>query len=183
MLAVLTKWNSVYTIAQDPHMASAEAIGEKAGNNLALRCIITKQERLLRPLHGYFDNLDLQAEKNLRDMTGKDMDEYAEYGPLSWYHMQAMQRRFARSVKAAIVQISRKEQAKREEEKQAAKLLAEIEATKAIENRGGIVFGSGGGARGGYDFNMEIQVTDEFTFKPYEGGELGEIEFDLDGTA
>jgi hypothetical protein len=30
---------------------------------------------------------------------------------------------------------------------------------------------------------MEIQVTDEFTFKPYEGGELGEIEFDLDGTA
>jgi hypothetical protein len=26
-------------------------------------------------------------------------------------------------------------------------------------------------------------VTDEFTFKPYEGGELGGIEFDLDGTA
>jgi hypothetical protein len=182
MLAVLTKWNSVYTIAQDPHMESAEAIGEKAGSNLALRCIITKQERLLRPLYDYFNNLDLQAEKNLRDMTAKDMDEYAEYGPISWYHIQAMQRRFACSAKDGIVQISRKEQAKREEEKQATKLLAEIEATKAIENRGGIVFGSGGGARGGFDFNMEVQVTDEFTFKPYEGGDLGEVEFDLDGT-
>jgi hypothetical protein len=177
MLAVLTKWNSVYTIAIDPYVESTEAMGEKVGSNLAIRCIVTKQERLLRPLYDYFDNLDRQAEDNLRDMTAKDMDEYAEHGPISWYHMQLTQRRFAGAAKAHIIDVSRKEQAKREKDKQASKILAEIEAAKVIENRGGIVFGSGGGARGGFEFNLEVQLSDEFTFHPPQVGPDGQIDF------
>ena len=45
-------------------------------------------------------------------------------------------------------------------------------AAKAVENHGGIVFVSGGGARGGFDFNMEVQMSDEFTFKPGGGAGL-----------
>ena len=41
-----------------------------------------------------------------------------------------------------------------EENKRLTRLQAEMESHKVIENNGGMVFGAGGGARGGFDFEF-----------------------------
>lgn len=96
--------------------------------------------------------------------------------------MQVSQQGFACKAKEGIVELSKIEAAKQQEKKKAEKAKAEMEAvkakmsvglaaSKAVENRGGIVFGSGGGARGGFDFTMDVQVSGEFTFG--KGGDGG----------
>jgi hypothetical protein len=176
VLTSLAKWNSVYTIAQDPSVESAEAMGEKVGRNLAIRVIIQGQQQVLKHLYDYFQILDEQADKLVREMTKKDMEKSKRHGHISWYYMQLMQRRFASQAKYSIIAESRKEAVRQEEKEKVVKASAgmdspnnkitiEIEAYKAVENKGGIVFGSGGGARGGFDFNVEFKISDALISK------------------
>ncbi|KAE9368224.1 hypothetical protein N431DRAFT_443687 [Stipitochalara longipes BDJ] len=175
LLVILTKWNSVYTIIQDKHADAAARSGFKVGNNLAYRCVIKKNAHLLKPLYDYFQGLETAAKGNVRAMTQKDLDEHAEHGIISWFYMQMMQRIFAGCTKSRILKIAKEQAPKFEEELRWAKANAflDTQTAEAIENRGGIIFGPGGGAYGDYDFIGNFQVQNGFTFKGSEGSSGG----------
>ena len=98
--------------------------------------------------------MERKAQDNILEMSEADLKDYAEWGPMSWYYLCKMERRFAKHAKAEILTIAKKYSADIEKDERRVKVntFMDIEAVKAIENHGGIVFGSGGGAHGGFDF-------------------------------
>jgi hypothetical protein len=97
MLAILTKWCSIYTIMQGDDTTYAEKRGRDVGHNLANLAIFSGRGGLLEHLVEYFVKLSHDADANFRNCTPKDIEEYVEYGPISWVYTQHMLDRFARS--------------------------------------------------------------------------------------
>lgn len=166
VIAVLTKWNSPYTVNQDERPEASKEMGSQAGRNLAYRCVVKKMSKLLQPLFEYFNIQTTRAAKDLRNMTEADMKDYEEYGAISWYYLCLMEHHFMEASRDAIVEVARTTGKALQEASRQTKIEVhmEVAATKAIENHGGIVFGSGGGARGGFDFVGKGQWDAGFTF-------------------
>jgi hypothetical protein len=99
MLAILTKWNSVYTIMQED---DAEKRGVEVGRNLAGLAILSKREGLLQHLVDYFVKLSRDADANFCNCTLEEEYEYKEYGSISWAFTQYTLAQFARSVVGAF---------------------------------------------------------------------------------
>jgi hypothetical protein len=155
----------VYTIDQNPATNAAENRGLEVGRNLASLAIVSKREPLLKHLLDYFKELEFKAEENQRAFTADDHQEYAEFGHISWVYMQLSQGRFAKYACLGITETAHGSGVfEREQEKnRLAQLQAEMESNKAIENRGGMVFGAGGGGRGGFEFEFGDAAKDTNT--------------------
>lgn len=155
LLSILGKWNSVYTIQQNPAANVAENRGHEVGRNVARLAITTKREGLLKHLHDYFKKLEVDAENNQREFTEKDHQEYAEFGCISWVYMTLSQLRFAKYACYGIAETTHAGGVfqRQQEKNRLARLQAELNSNKVIENQGGMVFGSGVGARSSFEFD------------------------------
>ncbi|PMD37909.1 hypothetical protein L207DRAFT_567692 [Hyaloscypha variabilis F] len=177
----LTKWNSVYTIIQDPRPVIAHETGHKIGRNLAIRCIVQKKVQLLWMLYEKFNELELKAAENIRDMDSKEIDEYAIYGPTSWYFMSMSQHLFARSAKTAITTIAKSFTPRYEDYLRRVGIKKQMykKAATAIKNNNGVVFGAGGPsyidpAFGDFMSKLPDEVKQDFMFELAEarGGQV-----------
>jgi hypothetical protein len=161
MLRILTKWNSVYTIFQDPDVRFSEKTGDMLGLRLSVQASSTKRNDLLKPLYKYFATLRQQADANLRELDQKGVKEYEAavedgHPEISWFSMQIHQQAFAQKVLDSLTKNARMTVSHQSDVYEASAIEMEYQYTKAIENRGGIVFGQGGGARGGFDFDINV---------------------------
>lgn len=175
MITIMTKWNSVYTIVKNPRIEHSQETGRVLARELIDQVMGNLQRpELLKPLYEYFAFHRMSAENNIRACTKKDMDDHAQcekdgFGETSWISINYHQIAFAEKVTDGLIEFLKEVTQSMAEAKQRESTEGEIWYTKAIENHGGIVFGQGGGARGGFEFEMECKANKDNSFGGTKG--------------